>query len=134
MFIASARGGMITGIVTADREAILRLTIYDANGMPHERDAVADTGFTGWLTLPPTFIGALRLRWQRQGRAMLADGSEIVTDVYEAVVLWNGQRVLIPVSEADADPLIGMSLMYGYELLLPILDGAAFQLRLIANP
>lgn len=125
---------MMTGIVTSDKEAVLRLTIYDANGIPHERDAIVDTGFTGRLTLPPDFIAALGLTWRRQGRAMLADGSVIVTDVYDAVISWDGQQVMIPVSEADAEPLIGMSLMYGYELLMPILDGAVFHLRLLVNP
>ncbi len=33
-----------------------------------------------------------------------------------------------------AEPLVGMALMYGYELVLPILDGATFTLRRIANP
>lgn len=66
---------MITGTVNANREAILRLTIRDASGQDHERDAVVDTGFDGWLSLPPDFIAALGLRWYRFGRAILADGS-----------------------------------------------------------
>jgi hypothetical protein len=41
---------------------------------------------------------------------------------------------MVPVYEMDADPLVGMSLMYGYELVLPILDGATFTLRRITNP
>ena len=36
---------MMTGTVNAHREAILRLTVRDANGQEHERDAVVDTGF-----------------------------------------------------------------------------------------
>jgi predicted aspartyl protease len=67
---------MITGIVNANREAILRLIVRDANGQEHERDAVVDTGFDGWLSLPPDFISTLGLRWHRFGRAVLADGSE----------------------------------------------------------
>jgi hypothetical protein len=34
----------------------------------------------------------------------------------------------------DAEPLVGMSLMYGYELVLPVLDGATFTLRSITPP
>lgn len=125
---------MITGIVTASREAVLRLTLYDANDQPQEFEAVVDTGFNGNLTLPPHMIARLGLPWQRLVRAILADGSEIVTAVYEANLLWDGQRVTISVSEANADPLVGMSLMYGYELVLPIVDGAAFTLRRLAVP
>lgn len=120
---------MITGTVNAAREAVLRLSVYDANGQTQETDAIVDTGFDGWLTLSPDFIGALGLPWKRFGHAILADGSTILTNVYEATVLWDGQPITMPVDEADADPLVGMSLMYGYELLLPIVDGAIFTLR-----
>jgi len=125
---------MITGTVNARREAILRLTVRDANEQEHERDAVVDTGFDGWLSLPPDFILALGLQRQRSGRAVLADGSETLVGVYEVTVLWDGQPRLIPIYELDAESLIGMSLMYGYELVLPVLDGATFTLRRITNP
>lgn len=125
---------MITGTVNANREAILRLTVRDANGQEHERDAVVDTGFDGWLSLPPDFILALGLQPQRLGRAVLADGSETLFAVYEVTVLWDGQPRLVPIYELDAAPLVGMSLMYGYELVLPVLDGATFTLRSLANP
>ena len=36
--------------------------------------------------------------------------------------------------EADTDPLVGMALMYGYKLNLPVLDGATFTIRRIINP
>jgi predicted aspartyl protease len=68
------------------------------------------------------------------GRAILADGSEIITNIYEATILWDGQPILTSVSEADSDPLVGMSLMYGYELVMPIIDGGTFTLRRIATP
>jgi predicted aspartyl protease len=78
---------MMTGTVNAHREAILRLTICDASGQEHERDGVVDTGFDGWLSLPPDFITILGLRWHRFGRAVLADGSESVFNIYKGVVL-----------------------------------------------
>jgi clan AA aspartic protease len=124
---------MIKGIVTAQREAILRLPVRSTDGKEHEYDSVVDTGYNGWLTLPPSIITALGYRWQRFGHATLADGSESVFNVYEGVVLWDGQLLTIDVDELDADSLVGMSLMYGFELLLPVLDGAAFTLRSLAG-
>ncbi len=123
---------MITGMVNADREALLRLTLYDANEQPQELAGIVDTGFNGKLTLPPDIIQQLGLPLKRQARAMLADGREIVTPVYEVKVAWDSQLRVASVVETDADPLVGMSLMYGYELVLPVLDGAEFTLRLIA--
>ena len=39
--------------------------------------------FDGWLTLPAETIERLELQWRRRGRALLADGSECVFDIYE---------------------------------------------------
>lgn len=125
---------MITGIVTAEREAVLRLTLHDANGQEHQYDSVVDTGYNGTLTLPPEEIGILGLRWHRFGHGLLADGSDSTFNVYKGVVLWDGLPVTITVDEMEAQSLTGMSLMYGFELVLPIVDGATFTLRRIANP
>jgi len=125
---------MITGIVNSNREAVLRLGVRDANGQEHERDSVVDTGFDGWLTLPPDFITALGLSWYRFGGGVLADGSVSTFNIYKGDVLWDGQPRIISIYEMDAEPLVGMSLMYGYELVLPVLDGSTFTLRLIAPP
>jgi clan AA aspartic protease len=125
---------MISGIVNSSREAALEIVILDSAGRPFNQGAMVDTGYNGWLTLSPNVIASLGLRWIRYGRAMLADGGQIVFNIYEAVVVWDGQLITIPVDEMDAMPLIGMALMYGYELVLPVLDGAQFTLRNIANP
>ena len=124
---------MITGVVNADREAILQIVVRDSNGQAHSHDAMVDTGYIGWLTLPPDIIAALGLTWRERGGALLADGNPTLFDVYDAAIIWDGQLLTIPVDEMDADPLVGMSLMYGYELVMPILDGATFTLRLITT-
>ncbi len=113
---------MITGKVNADKEPIICIVVYDSQGKLYERDAVIDTGFDGWLSLPPVFITALGLTWKRRGRALLADGSESIFDIYEATVVWDGQFLTIPIDEADSDPLVGMSLMEGYELNIQVTD------------
>lgn len=79
-------------------------------------------------------ITSLGLRWHRSGRAVLADVSESRFDDYKGIILWDGQPLNIRIDEMDADSLVGMSLMYGFESVLPVLDGATFTLRRIANP
>jgi clan AA aspartic protease len=111
-----------------DYEPIIRVAIHDSNGRVYERDAVIDTGFDGWLSLPPDIITLLGLNWKRRGRALLADGSESIFDIYEATVLWDGQLLTIPIDEADCDPLVGMSLMEGYELNIQVIDGGMVRL------
>ncbi|MEH2066961.1 MAG: clan AA aspartic protease [Nostoc sp.] len=119
---------MIIERVNGDYEPIIRVAIHDSNGRVYKRDAVIDTGFDGWLSLPPDIITVLGLNWKRRGRALLADGSESIFDIYEATVLWDGQLLTIPIDEADSDPLVGMSLMEGYELNIQVIDGGMVRL------
>jgi predicted aspartyl protease len=64
---------MITGAVTADREAVIRIGVRGPAGQGQEVEAVVDTGFDGWFSLPPALIALLELPWRRRGRALLAD-------------------------------------------------------------
>ncbi|AFY55480.1 putative aspartyl protease [Rivularia sp. PCC 7116] len=119
---------MIIGKVNADYEPIIPIAICDRQGKLHERDAVIDTGFDGWLCLPPDLIAELQLNWKRRGRALLADGSESIFDIYEATVVWDGQFLTIPIDEAECDPLVGMLLMKGYELKIQVINGGIVKL------
>ena len=73
--------------------------------------------------MPPDLIARLNLKWKRRGRAILGDGSECVFNVYEAVVVWDGDRVTIPIDEVDSEPLVGMSLMEGFQLMVQVVEG-----------
>ena len=84
-----------------------------------------DTGFDGTLTLPPALIAALGLAWRRRGCALLADGSESLFDIYEATAVWYGEPRRIAVDEANMDPPVGMSLLYGYELIVQAVESGS---------
>jgi hypothetical protein len=56
-----SRPAMIVGIVQR-REALIRLTVRGFRGRQQEIEAVVDSGYTGWLTLPPSAIARLNLR------------------------------------------------------------------------
>jgi clan AA aspartic protease len=114
---------MITGQVTADREAIVRLTVKGPAGDDMEIETVLDTGFTEFLTLPPAVVVALALPYQYAVSMLLADGSVLRVRVYETTVIWNGQNRVVPVQETDSDALLGMSLLYGSHLALDAIDG-----------
>lgn len=71
---------MIRGHVTPDQEATVRLDVRGPDGSEQTVEAVLDTGFDGWLSLPSLLVGALRLHWRQRGRAILADGNESVAE------------------------------------------------------
>jgi clan AA aspartic protease len=109
----------MTGRVT-DSEAVIQLIVHGSRGRRRTVEAVVDTGFSGWLTLPPRLIKDLGLPWRKRDRATLGDGSEIVFDTYRGVVSWDGRRRGGAVDEADTDPLIGMAMLDGYELRIQV--------------
>jgi len=110
---------MIVGIVRA-REALIRLRVRGLGGRQEEIEAVVDSGYTGWLTLPPTMVSALRLRWLTVSRGVLADGSTSEFDVYQAKVVWDARIREVFVDVFDAIPLVGMSLLRGYEYKMQV--------------
>jgi clan AA aspartic protease len=114
---------MIVGVVNIRREATVRFSVRDKQGQDHEIEAVIDTGYDGYLTLPPALIAALGLTHIGSGRTLLANGTEDQFDIYEAVVDWDGALLRLEVDSADTDPLIGMALLYGYDLHIPVIDG-----------
>jgi clan AA aspartic protease len=124
---------MITGIINADFEPIISLSICGADGKIYTQDAIVDTGFNGWLSFPPDLIDRLNLRWKRRGRAILGGGSECIFNVYEAVLIWDGETISIPIDEADSEPLVGMSLMEGYQLMMQISEGGCVQLNKVTT-
>ena len=55
---------MIDGFVNADFEPIIQLSICGSDGDVYTQDAIVDTGFNGWLSLPPDLIAQLNLKWK----------------------------------------------------------------------
>jgi len=116
---------MITGEVSANREASIRLVLRGPDGSDLELELVIDTGFNGWMSLPSKLVSELGLTWRRRGRGELADGSETIFDVYEATVVWEGQLRRVWVDDIDAAPLLGMSLLNGHELTIQVWAGGS---------
>lgn len=116
---------MITGAVTSNLEAAIRLPVRGPNEREQEIEAVIDTGFNGFVTLPPALIAALNLPRLGRGRAILANGSEEVFDLHEATIVWDGRTLAVEAEAANTDALIGTSLLYGHDLRIHMVEGGA---------
>jgi clan AA aspartic protease len=115
---------MMHGSVNQNCEAILPVVVK--NGTKTQlADAVIDTGFSGFLTLPPRIIAALDLTWKGRDVATLGDGTSCVFDVYIAEVIWDGQYRTIDINESETVPLIGMRLLRGYDLHIQTIEGGS---------
>ena len=106
---------MMQGFVNSNYEAILSIVVRNDKKLK-SIDAVIDTGFTGFLSLPEALISELELPWKYRDRATLGDGSETVFDIYSANVIWDGEYQEIEVNAAETEPLLGMSLLREYSL------------------
>src|SRR3972149_1121387 len=116
---------MIIGAGKANREATIRLPVHGTDAQAQEVDAVIDTGFTGYLTLPSSLISALGLEWRGREEGLLADGSLQLFDVYAANVIWDGRSRTVETDATNTVPLIGMGLMYGHDLRIQVIEGGS---------
>lgn len=114
---------MIRGRVTANREAIIELEVKDPDGLVEGIEAVNHTGFNGFLTLPSSITGSLKLPFVGNRRATLGDGSAVVLDVFLGTVLWHGQEREVLALEADGGSLVGMSLLSRNRMTMDVVDG-----------
>ena len=124
---------MVHGVVNLSCEATILLVVSNTNRQTRLIDAVTDTGsgYTGFLSLSREIIVALSLPWTGIDRGTLGDGSEVNFEVYAATIIWDGQYRNIPVNEAEIDPPVGMSLLYGYDLRIRAVEGGNVTIKAI---
>jgi clan AA aspartic protease len=116
---------MITGVVTANREAVIYILVRGSRGQEVQVEAVIDTGFTGFLTLPVGLITDLALPFAGTTQATLGDGSEVHMDAFEATILWDHQERSVVVLAAEGGALVGMAMLSGYRVTLEAEDGGS---------
>jgi clan AA aspartic protease len=120
---------MITGVVNVKGEAILRVVVSDLATQRIVIDAVIDTGYNGFLTLPSSTIVALGLRWRGSEDVILGDGSVHKFDAYAGRIIWDGEYRIVKIHESNTDSLLGVGMLYGYELCIETIDGGMVKIK-----
>ena len=123
---------MMQGYVNTGYEAVISLVIKYNNRLK-SINAVIDTGFTGFLSLPQSIIDELELPWSYSDFATLGDGSETLFDVHDATIIWDGQFREIEINSADTDPLLGMKMLRGFRLQVDTLQGGLVTIEALPN-
>ncbi len=114
---------MILGAVNDAYEAVISLTVQGPSGQSREVEAVIDTGFTGFLSLPSALATELGLPFLTYESAFLADGSLVRFSVHDATALWDGRPRRVYAHLSDATPLIGMRMLDDHDLSIQVRDG-----------
>jgi clan AA aspartic protease len=120
---------MITGIVNFAGEAIVRVVVGDLASQRLVIDAVIDTGYTGFLTLPPSTVSALDLTWRGREEVILGDGSVYEFEVYSGRIIWDGEYRTIKIHESNTDSLLGVGMLYGYEVCIQTVQGGMVKIQ-----
>ena len=114
---------MIDCFVNVNLEAVVTIPLLGPAGQTREVAAVVDTGFNGYLTLPPTLAAELGLPVVVDGEAVLADGSETTFDVCGVTVAWDGHPRYVESAAVGMDALVGMVLLDGNSLFAEVAVG-----------
>ena len=114
---------MIEGVVNDAYEAVVTLYLQGPAGQTLDIEAVIDTGYSGFLTLPTTLVMELGLPFAYVGRALLANDDEVTFDVHDVTVLWDGQPRDIKADATGSTPLVGMLLLDRHSLNIEVERG-----------
>jgi clan AA aspartic protease len=116
---------VIQGEVNAAYEAVVTLPLQDPEGRTRDVEAVVDTGYSGFLTLPPGLVDEMGLPFAYMGQAFLANDAEVDFDVHYVTVPWDGEPRDIEADAMGSTPLVGMLLLDGHSLNIEVESGGS---------
>lgn len=112
--------GVVQGLLP-----VVPVSIIDNEGVVRQFRAGLDTGFNDFLSLPHSAIRQLGLRAAGFQVVTLANGESDRRPVYNAVIIWNEERISLPVLGLGAEPLVGMALLRGSRVTMDVAEGGA---------
>lgn len=116
------------GFVSPQLRALLRVEVFGRQTQI-EVEAVVDTGFSAFLSLPSQTIRDLGLDFQQTLFATLADGNDVELQTYSATARWNDELLPIYVIQSESQPLLGMSFLENHQLTIEVRDGGTVRLE-----
>ena len=124
---------MIRGVVNNHLEAWVDLAVV-GDDLPTENfSAVIDTGFSDFLTLPIAVLEKFRAVPVTHVIVTLADGSEIISQLFELTVIWDGVPTTIDVHAAEVEPLVGMAMLADHDLHIRVVHDGEVTIAAIPN-
>ncbi len=122
---------MIEGEVNPFDEAVVPIRIISTEGKTFEIEAVIDTGFTGFLTLPLEDIQQLGLLFQQEEQFVVGRGITENFAIYTANIKWDEKLRVVPVLATDSGTLVGMKMLRGARLAVLVVDGGRVEIEVI---
>ena len=114
---------MIRGAVNNAHQAVVPLSVMGPAGRTVDIQARIDTGFTGFVALPPPVATDLALPFTGRSEVTLADGRVESLPMYQLTVLWNEQPRVVDALVVGSTPLVGMQMLAGHDLHVRVRAG-----------
>ena len=114
---------MIEGVVNEAYEAVVTLPLRGQAGQERDIEVVIDTGYNGFLSLPPALVEELGLPLVGPSQATLANGDVETFYVHDVTVLWDGTQRDIEADAVGPTPLAGMLLLDKHSLNIEVESG-----------
>lgn len=122
---------MMTGTIT-NRRAHIELPVRGAGGQGMVEFTI-DTGYTALMTMPLPYCAALKLELMGEDPAFLADGSVIWTKIYKVIAVWDGEEREVDVIALESEPLIGMTMLDGYDVFMGVRENGVVRIQKSAS-
>ena len=114
---------MIRGRIGPGRRAFVEVVLTGNQGQRLSLDAILDTGFEGYITLPPDAVSSLGLAALAPSIYELADGQSVQFNTYLATVYWHDRPRMVLALESNGVPLLGASMLWGSRITLDMEEG-----------
>lgn len=114
---------MIAGKVDPLRRCLVSLKVSGSDSQQETIEFQVDSGFSGFLLLPPETVQRLALPRVDGVIMRLADGNRVEVPHYSARIIWNGSERLVTVPASGQQPLVGTGLLDGHRLNAEIKPG-----------
>ncbi|MCW5313234.1 clan AA aspartic protease [Nostoc sp. KVJ3] len=113
---------------------VIAPVIFRLPGQPNfSLDFVMDTGFNGYLTLPVQAVSAMNLPSYSSTPIKLADGSEALSAIHLATIVWDDVEKIVLVLASGYKPLLGTAMMEEYHLEIDFEDNGLVSLEKISR-
>ncbi len=108
---------------------MIPVIIQEEGGRFFSYNAMIDTGFSGYLTLPLITITTLHLNFVGPRFFSLGNRTRVSFDTYEASVRWDGGERDVVVLASETYALVGMSLLKGFRVTFDAVDGGEVRIE-----
>ena len=125
--------GMIRGRVGPGRRAFVEIVLTGNQGQSLSIDAILDTGFEGYITLPPDVVSSISLATLAPSTYELADGQSVQFNTYLAMVSWHDRPRMVLALESNGVPLLGAAMLWGSRVTLDMEDGGGVSIEELSD-